>query len=226
MAARANNKYTSINFNHILHKDPPSSSSSSSSSSSASYSSVARSNGRMLVLTKSSPKPLRSPSTSTSTTTTTTTPPISPAPRISNQAISDPDPNQISLRPLGHTGPGSSRSFPIRNPEIDKVPEVPAPAPSSFSPKPDRFVPPHLRPGFVRKDEKPGLDSSRVRDPNLNQRLPNQEQPRQGYFGYGQTGRPKSGGYERIRTDPRTTGNRPGTSGWYVQLFIPVVIII
>ncbi|CAE6076271.1 unnamed protein product [Arabidopsis arenosa] len=135
MAARANNKYTSINFNHILHKDPPSS---SSSSSSASYSSVARSNGRMLVLTKSSPKPLRSPSTATTTTATTTTPPISPAPRISNQAISDPDPNQISLRPLGHTGPGSSLSFPIRTPEFDKVPEVPAPAPSSFSPKPDR----------------------------------------------------------------------------------------
>ncbi|KAL9832382.1 hypothetical protein AtNW77_Chr3g0210461 [Arabidopsis thaliana] len=218
MAARANNKYTSINFNHILHKDPPSS---SSSSSSASYSSVARSNGRMLVLTKSSPKPLRSPSAAPTTTTTTTTPPISTAPRISsNQAISDPDPNQISLRPLGHTGSSSSLSFPIRTPEINKAPEVNAPTPVSLSPKPDRFVPPHLRPGFVRKDEKPGLNSSRVRDPNpnLNQRLPNQEQPRQEYFGYGQPGRPKSGGYERIRTDPRITGNRPGTSGWLYEL--------
>ncbi|XP_010504282.1 PREDICTED: putative protein TPRXL [Camelina sativa] len=209
MAARANNKYTSINFNHILHKDPPSSSSSSSSSpyssnsSPASYSSVARSNGRMLVLTKPSPKPLRSPSPVTTTTTPITTPSLSPAPKISDQAISDPDPNQISLRPLGHTGPGSSLSFPVRTPE--KVQDVPAPM-MSMSPKPDKFVPPHLRPGFVRKDEKPRLDPN----PNLNQRLPNQEQ---GYFGYGQTGRPKSGGYERIRTDPRSTGNRPGTSG-------------
>ncbi|EOA24747.1 hypothetical protein CARUB_v10018024mg [Capsella rubella] len=210
MAARANNKYASINFNHILHKDPPPSSSSSSpyssTSSPASYSSVARSNGRMLVLTKPSPKPLRSPSP-----VSITTPPLSPAPRIPDQATSDPDPNQISLRPLGHTGPGSSLSFPLRTPECEKVQDVPAPAPLiSMSPKPDKFVPPHLRPGFVRKDEKPGLDSSRVRDlnPNLNQEL-----PRQGYFGYGQTGRPKSGGYERVRTDPRSTGNRPGTSG-------------
>lgn len=224
MAARANNKYTSINFNHILHKDPPSSSSSSpysSTSSSASYSSVARSNGRMLVLTKSSPKPLRSPSAVTTTTTTTTTPSLSPAPTIPDQAVSDPDLNQISLRPLGHTGPGSSLSFPVRTPEIDKVQEVPI----SLSPKPDRFVPPHLRPGFVRKDEKPGLDSSRVRDPNPDQRLPHQEQPRQGYFGYGQSGRPKSGGYERIRTDPRTTGNRPGTSGWYVHLSLNHLVL-
>ncbi|KAL1212547.1 hypothetical protein V5N11_036120 [Cardamine amara subsp. amara] len=156
--ARANNKYTSINYNHILNKDHPSSSSSSSSSSSASYSSVARSNGRMLVLTKSSPKPLRSTAAAT-----TTTPPLSSAPRIPDQAVSDPDPNQISLRPLGHTGPGSSLSFPARTQEIEK--EVASPAPMSVSPKPDLFVPPHLRPGFVRKDEKPGLNSSqRIRD--------------------------------------------------------------
>ncbi|ESQ45001.1 hypothetical protein EUTSA_v10010720mg [Eutrema salsugineum] len=210
--ARTNNKYTSINYSQILHKDPPSSPyASSSSSSPASYSSVARSNGRMLVLTKPTPKPLRSPSVSAAATITTTP----PAPRIPDQAVSDPDPNQISLRPLGHTGPGSSLSFPVRTQEIEKVQEVPvhAPAPISLSPKPDRFVPPHLRPGFVRKDEKPGLDPSRVRDPNPNQRLAYQEQPRQGHFRHGQTGRPKSGGYERIRTDPRSAGNRPGTSG-------------
>lgn len=215
--ASANNKYTSINYNHILHKDHHP----SSSSSSASYSSVARSNGRMLVLTKSSPKPLKS--LAPAATPTTVTPTLSPAPKTPDQALSDPDPNQISLRPLGHTGPGSSLSFPVRTPETGK--DVAAPAPMSVSPKPDRFVPPHLRPGFVRKDEKPGLDSSRVRDPNPNpsQRLPHQEQPRQGYFGYGQTGRPKSGGYERIRSDPdhlgrpRSSGNRPGTSGWYVN---------
>ncbi|CAH2064121.1 unnamed protein product [Thlaspi arvense] len=212
--ARANNKYTSINYNHILQKEPL-----SSSSSSPSYSSVARSNGRMLVLTKPSPKPLKS------TAATTPPPPLSAAPKTPDQAISDPDPNQISLRPLGHTGPGSSLSFPVRSKESE---EVAAPAPMSISPKPDRFVPPHLRPGFVRKDEKPVLDSSRLRDPSPSQRLSHQEhqhqqQPRQGYYGYGQTGRPKSGGYERIRSDPdhfgrpRSSGNRPGTSGWYVD---------
>ncbi|CAH8381595.1 unnamed protein product [Eruca vesicaria subsp. sativa] len=190
--ARTNNKY---NYSHILQRDP------SSSPSPASYSSVARSNGRMLVLTKPSPKPLKS--------STTTPPTPSPPPKTPDQATSDPDPNQISLRPLGHTGPASSLSFPARALDSDK--HVTAPAPVSGSLKPDKFVPPHLRPGFVRKDEKPGLDSI---DPS--QRLPHQEQPRQGY---GQTGRPKSGGYERLRSDPdylgrpRSSGKRPGTSG-------------
>ncbi|KAJ0255352.1 hypothetical protein HA466_0101150 [Hirschfeldia incana] len=203
--ARPNNKNTPLNYNHILQKDP--------SSSPASYSSVARSNGRMLVLTKPSPKPLKSYASS-STTTTATAPP--PAPRTPDQANSDPDPNQISLRPLGHTGgPASSLSFPSRTQESDK--DVSSPALTSVSPKPDRFVPPHLRPGFVRKDEKlvlaPSSSSSILG-------LPHQEQQRhQGYSGYGHTGRPKSGGYERIRSDPeylgrpRSSGNRPGTSG-------------
>ncbi|KAF8101895.1 hypothetical protein N665_0201s0202 [Sinapis alba] len=200
--ARTNNKY---NYSHILQRDP--------TTSPASYSSVARSNGRMLVLTKPSPKPLKS--SVAASTTTALPPPLSAAPKTPDQAISDPDPNQISLRPLGHTGPASSLSFPARALDSEKHVAAPAPAPMSVSPK--KFVPPHLRPGFVRKDEKPGLDSSRVMDPSL--RLPHQEQPRQGYFGYGQTGRPKSGGYERIRSDPeylgrpRSSGKRPGTSG-------------
>ncbi|KAG2324999.1 hypothetical protein Bca4012_039490 [Brassica carinata] len=198
--ARPNNKNTPLNYNHILQKDP-------SSSSPASYSSVARSNGRMLVLTKPSPKPLKSYAAAP--------PPISPAPRTPDQANSDPDPNQISLRPLGHTGPASSLSFPSRTQESDR--NVSSPALTSVSPKPDRFVPPHLRPGFVRKDEKPVLASS-----SSILGLPHQEQhqhQRQGYSGYGHTGRPKSGGYERIRSDPEylgrpsSSGNRPGTSG-------------
>ncbi|KAJ0246996.1 hypothetical protein HA466_0174470 [Hirschfeldia incana] len=198
--ARTNNKY---NYSHILQRDP--------SSSPASYSSVARSNGRMLVLTKPSPKPLKS------STTATPPPPLSPAPKKPDQATSGPDPNQISLRPLGHTGPAPSLSFPARASSVSDK-NVAAPPPVSVSSKPDKFVPPHLRPGFVRKDENPGLDSSRVTDPS--QRLPpHQEQTRQGYLGYGQTGRPKSGGYERIRSDseylgrPRSSGKRPGTSG-------------
>ncbi|CAN6977611.1 unnamed protein product [Brassica rapa subsp. trilocularis] len=194
MARTNNNKY---NYSHILQRDP--------SSSPASYSSIARSNGRMLVLTKPSPKPLKSSSAATATTP----PPPSPAPtKTPDQTISDPDPNQISLRPLGHTGPASSLSFPARTSESEK--HVAPPSLMSVSPKPHKFVPPHLRPGFVRKDEKPGLDSSRVIDPS--QRLPHQEQPRQGYLGHGQTGRPKSGGYERIRSDPEYLG-RPRSSG-------------
>ncbi|KAG2328989.1 hypothetical protein Bca4012_021392 [Brassica carinata] len=195
--ARTNNKY---NYSHILQRDP-------SSLSPASYSSVARSNGRMLVLTKPSPKPLKS---SAATASATTTPPP-PAPKTPDQAIiPDPDPNQISLRPLGYTGPAPSVTFPARHSE-----SVAAPPPSVL-PKPDKFVPPHLRPGFVRKDQNPPLDSS---DPS--QRLPhqqhqNQQHPRQGY---GQLGRPRSGGYDRVRSDPeylgrpRSSGKRPGTSG-------------
>ncbi|CAH8323853.1 unnamed protein product [Eruca vesicaria subsp. sativa] len=197
MARPNNNKNTALNYNHILQKAP------SSSSSPASYSSVTRSNGRMLVLTKPSPKPLKSYAAASTTTATT------------DQAITDPDPNQISLRPLGHTGPASSLSFPSRTQESEKIVAAP-PALASFSPKPDRFVPPHLRPGFVRKDEKPGLASS---SSSSILGLPHQEQPRQGYSGYGHTGRPKSGGHERIGSDPeylgrpRSSGNRPGTSG-------------
>ncbi|CAN8279316.1 unnamed protein product [Cochlearia groenlandica] len=198
MARANNNKYASINYSKILQKDHP--------SSSASYSSVARSNGRMLVLTKPSPKPLKPLAPAA---TTTTTPPKTP----------DPDPNRISLRPLGNTGPPSSLSFPCRSKESNK--EVAAPIQIATSPKPDKFVPPHLRPGFVRKDENSpspghGPVSSRVIDPNPSQSLAQHEQqPRHGYV------RPKSGGCEGIRSDsyklgrPRSSGNRPGTSGWY-----------
>lgn len=206
--ARPNNKNTSLNYNHILQKDP-----------SSSYSSVARSNGRMLVLTKPSPKLLKSYAAA-STTAATAPPPLSPAPRTPDQASSDPDPNQISLRPLGHTGPASSLSFPSRTQESGK--NISSPALTSVSPKPDRFVPPHLRPGFVRKDEKPVLvSSSSILGLPHQEQHQHQQQPRQGYSGYGHTGRPKSGGYERIRSDPdylgrpRSSGNRPGTSGWW-----------
>lgn len=73
-----------------------------------------------------------------------------------------------------------------------------------MSPKTNRFVPPHLRPGFVGKEEKP--------EPGVR---------RQGHFvspsPYGEEARPKSGGgYERMRrgfeSDPVVV-NRPGSSG-------------
>ncbi|XP_010555858.1 PREDICTED: vegetative cell wall protein gp1 [Tarenaya hassleriana] len=197
--ARTNNKYTSINFNHILHTDHL------PSSSTGSYSSVARPHGRMLVVSRPSPKPLTSP--------TPTTPPTT------DQAPSD----QISLRPLGRTGPGPSPSLltsPLRNPEVA------SPVHPVESPKPDRFVPPHLRPGFVGREAKPGPDAPRVKD--LSQRSPpqhhhhQQQQQRQDYFGlpgrYEQNGRPRSGGYERIDADPdhlgrpRSSGSRPGST--------------
>ncbi|XP_010553416.1 PREDICTED: uncharacterized protein LOC104823514 [Tarenaya hassleriana] len=229
MARTNNNKYTSINFNHILHKDhiPSSSSSSSSAASAGSYSAVARSHGRMLVLSRPSQKPLTTKpliSPTSAAGTAATTPPISPipslTPRTLDQAPSDRDPDQISLRPLGRTGSGPasvpSISSPVSNPEVG------SPVNPVESSRPDRFVPPHLRPGFVGREATPGPDAFRIKDPG--RRSPHQQhhhhqpqqQQRQGYFGspgrYGQNGRPKSGGYERIRTDPDNLG-RPRSSG-------------
>ncbi|KAH0912089.1 hypothetical protein HID58_035410 [Brassica napus] len=149
MARTNNNKY---NYSHILQRDP--------SSSPASYSSVTRSNGRMLVLTKPSPKPLKSSSAATATTP----PPPSPAPtKTPDQTISDPDPNQISLRPLGHTGPASSLSFPARTPESEK--HVAPPAPMSVSPKPHKFI--RVRDCLTRNNRGRGISGmDRPGDPN------------------------------------------------------------
>ncbi|KAF7805985.1 proline-rich receptor-like protein kinase PERK9 [Senna tora] len=224
MAAKSN-KYTSINFNHIYEKTTttsssthpaknPSPSSSSSSYSAASYSAISSPNkphGRMLVLSRPTPKPV--------------TPPAPPSPQpqqpkqtqqVPDQPHSEPgsDSNAISLRPLGRTGTGSSlSSSPVLNCEKDK--ELPPPL---ISPKPDKFVPPHLRPGFVRREEKSAPDVVRSRQ--------------QGHVGsagrYMEDGRPKSGGYERMRrggasdvgvlSRPTSSGSRPSSSGWYARL--------
>ncbi|XP_022969241.1 uncharacterized protein LOC111468300 isoform X1 [Cucurbita maxima] len=226
------NKYTSINYNHIYDKDlspnsktgnnpskNPSSSSSSSSSSfaSATYSSISsanKSHGRMLVLTRPTPKPISS------------LPVLSPQPQ-SRSPSADPRPvadqthpqcesDSISLRPLGRTGTGAIAPSPIPNLEKDK--EIPPPTVTLH--KPEKFVPPHLRAGFVGKEERPVNVGIRSREANQRQ---------YGNYGspgrYGEDGRPKSGGAnERMNgageadqgemvNRPRSSGNRPNSSG-------------
>ncbi|TXG70666.1 hypothetical protein EZV62_005601 [Acer yangbiense] len=120
-----------------------------------------------------------------------------------------PAPDQISLRPLGHTGISPEHFSPIPGQERDK--EVVA---IVGSPKTGKFVPPHLRPGFAGREEKPVPEVSWSRESG------------QKYFGspsrYGEDGRPKSGGYERmgrggesdlgLMNRPRSSGNRPSSS--------------
>ncbi|XVE49989.1 hypothetical protein DITRI_Ditri01bG0126200 [Diplodiscus trichospermus] len=212
------NRYTSINFNHVLEKNLSSSSSPNKpknpqthhQNQSSSYSSVsAATHGRMLVLTRPSPKPI------------TTSPLVSPTLPKKPQSTPTPSPDQaqstnlasdqisfrplgasdhISLRPLGQTGSGI-----IPAQENQKVVTV------SRSPKSDRFVPPHLRPGFVGREERPEPDVSRRRE------LGHKHFASPGR--YGEDGRPKSGGYEKMRRGgesdlsgrPRSSGSRPSS---------------
>ena len=228
------NKYTSINFNQIYEKTLPSNSnpnskpikkpSSSSSSSSPSYSAISspKTHGRMLVLTRPTPTSKPKPITTPSPPPPPPPQPLSPQPQqsqlIPERTRSDPGSDQISLRPLGSTGSGSPALSPVPSFERDK--EVVGVV---TSPKPDKFVPPHLRPGFSGREERIGPDVVRVRESGRNN------------FGspgrYGEDGRPKSGGgYERMmRGDeselgmanrPRSSGSRPGSSGWYGSLLI------
>lgn len=238
MARANNNKYTSINFNHILEKNISSTSATTTATGggknqpSPSYSSIAssihtgsnglykshlastRPHGRMLVLTRPTPKPISTailPSSPSSLPSSVSHIPQQP------QKEEGPDPklteqssDQISLRPLGRTGQGSETFSPALVQEKDK--EVGA---GVGSPKPNKFVPPHLRPGFMRKEERPRPEAFKGREPG------------QRYLGppgrHGEDGRPKSGGYERMmrggETDlgligrPRSSGSRPSSSG-------------
>ncbi|PNX79215.1 hypothetical protein L195_g020151 [Trifolium pratense] len=191
-----NNKYASINFNHIYDKSITTTNtnnntnnkasknpsiSSSSSFSSASYSAVSAPNkhGRILVLTRPTPKPISQPKPN----------PDPPIQQVPDRPRSEPGSDSISLRPLGKTGTGSALlPSPVVNGEKQK---------ELGSPKTDKFVPPHLRPGFVPREERVGPELGRFRE-NL---------------------RPKSGGgggHERNRrvggSDPGF-GNRPNSSG-------------
>ena len=69
------------------------------------------------------------------------------------------------------------------------------------SPKSDKFVPPHLRPGFVGREERPGPEVFRGKEVGQRQQ--------QQFFGspdrFVEEGRPKSGGYE---TPPRALSIR------------------
>ncbi|KAK8655305.1 hypothetical protein V6N13_107888 [Hibiscus sabdariffa] len=207
------NKYASINFNHVIEKNLTSSSSPGSGknpqtnhqtqSSFASYSSASnvKTHGRMLVLTRPSPKPVSTPPVVSPTLPKQSQPRSSFVPDQQH-----PSSDQISLRP----GSGVS----VIGPEKKEKEGVPV----SGSVKSDRFVPPHLRPGFSGREEKPEPQVLRGREQGVK------------HFGssghYGEDGRPKSGGNERIKRGgesdvgliprPRSSGNRPSSRGWYV----------
>ncbi|KAF9670346.1 hypothetical protein SADUNF_Sadunf13G0058800 [Salix dunnii] len=248
--ARAN-KYASVNFNHVYEKNISSSSSSNNtnnhpskhqSSSTSFYSTISspnspnnlykshlpssstRTHGRMLVLTRPTPKPI----------STVQTPPLTPSPKtppahpaqvqIPARTGFEPESDRISLRPLGRTGVGSIVSSPVRGQETQK--EVGF---TVGSPKPDKFVPPHLRPGFVGREERPGPEVFRGKEAGQRQ-----QQQQQQFFGstgrFGGDGRPKSGGYETMRRGdesnlgfvrPSSSGNRPSSSGCPCNLVAP-----
>lgn len=237
--AKTNNKYTSINFNHLYEKQPPVKSDpntpghpiktlSSSSSASFSYSTVSSPNkthGRMLVLTRPTHKPIAIPQPQLQTQQSHPTLLQNQQPNLQNKQIHhpklaqevldpprvDPGPDAISLRPLGRTGTGSPGFSPALNQDKDKESSV------VISPKPNKFVPPHLRPGFAGREERPSPDVIRAREAGQKQfGSPNR---------YGEGSRPKSGGgYERMRgggesnmgmmNRPRSSGNRPNSRGW------------
>ncbi|GAV75958.1 hypothetical protein CFOL_v3_19434 [Cephalotus follicularis] len=221
------NKYASINFNNILDKthnntsttnsiinnpntkQPPSSSFSSITSPNSTNNNLStRTHGRMLVLTRPAPKPI-------------TTPPLSPLPQhpipqnqqLSDRTRSQPGPDQISLLPSGSTGTGSPVSSPVLCREKEKEA-----FPVMGLEKRDKFVPPHLRPGFAGKEERPGVELFKRREVNQRQH--------QGYYAspdrFREHGWPKSGsGYERMgggpdvvtAIGPMSSGNRPRSSG-------------
>lgn len=224
------NKYTSINFNDIYEKRISSSATKSGSSrpstapspsSSSPYSTASSRNaaasnykshltqGRMLVLSRPAPKPVAVPPS----------PSTLPVP---DQAQNVPESDPISLRPLGRTGPSSPLPSPVLVQERDR--EV---LPSLTSPKPDRFVPPHLRPGFAGKEERPEVQKQvgfRVREPVQRQQQGPYGSPSPDRYGMGedQLGRPKSGGHDRMRRGGESDlsrgssfGARPSSSGWY-----------
>ncbi|XP_042062948.1 translation initiation factor IF-2-like [Salvia splendens] len=205
------NKYTSLNFNGIFEKklsnnnhqsttNTPSSAKSFSNQSKTVLSN-SRIHGHMLVLTKPTPKPISIPQKSEIKEQ------ISSPSLPSNPIKAD----SISLRPQGRIG-----SAPVLSS---------SPLPSPVSPLPSKFVPPHLRPGFVGKEEKPGPDLVKggfKAKPDFRGQRPGQGQDPGNYRSAAIEGRPKSGGgYDPVRRGrefsdpnrPSSSGNRPNSSG-------------
>ncbi|XP_019432135.1 PREDICTED: probable basic-leucine zipper transcription factor R [Lupinus angustifolius] len=208
-------KYTSINFNHIYDKTGTNNNntnsntsnlsknqslSSSSSFSSPSYSSVSAPNkhGKILVLTRPTPKPVN-PHINSPSPLTQQQQQLNQVQQVSDRTRSEPGPNEISLRPLGRTGTPTGSLVPAHVVNNEKDKEVPL-----ISSKPDKFVPPHLRPGYVPREE----GSGQVR--------PRRQEHVGTLVQYGEDGRPKSGGQERMRRGSRSDSGilgRPGSSG-------------
>ncbi|KAF9590411.1 hypothetical protein IFM89_034204 [Coptis chinensis] len=192
------NKYTSINFNDLFEKKSSSSSKSNNNKkqpASSSSTTSLRNHDGMLVLTRPSPKPIQ--------------------PQHPKTQPIEHKPESISLRPLGRTASSTLTPTTTQEREKEVVPVF----------KPEAFVPPHLRPGFVGKEEKlVGQNGQRNIGPVNSSNTDNNN-------GYDENGRPKSGsGYERMRRNgggggyggmgdvnrPRSSsgsGNRPGSGG-------------
>ncbi|KAL1562763.1 translation initiation factor IF-2-like [Salvia divinorum] len=207
------NKYTSLNFNGIFEKKLSSnnhqsttntpSSAKSFSNQSKTVLSNSRIHGHMLVLTRPTPKPISIPQKSEIKEQ------ISPPPRPSDPIKAGSEPDSISLRPQGRIG-----SAPVLSS---------SPLPSPVSPLPSKFVPPHLRPGFVGKEEKPGPELVKggfKAKPDFRGQRPGQDPGNYGSEAI--EGRPKSGGgYDPIRRGrefsepnrPSSSGTRPNSSG-------------
>ncbi|XP_042501047.1 translation initiation factor IF-2 [Macadamia integrifolia] len=218
------NKYASINFNDIYEKKNINPATKKPSSAPSAISST-RTHGGMLVLTRPSPTPQPQPQpqpksqapTPTPTPNPTPTPP-KPADPIQTPLESDP----ISLRPLGRTGTGSSPS-----PSPFSVSSVKEPATVLQPAKPDPFVPPHLRPGFVGREERVAQEGQRQQGfRHREYHGHNHGSPGR----YTEDGRPKSGGHERMRRGgggggdsdlpvdmnrPSSSGNGSSSGGWY-----------
>ncbi|KAK1425449.1 hypothetical protein QVD17_20801 [Tagetes erecta] len=193
------NKYTSLNFNDIYDKKTTTNnhhrSSSTTSFNNKTVLSNSRIHGNMLVLTRPSPKPIAPPQQPSP-------PPVSashPPDQISIQSDS------ISLRPLGRTGSPSPSLLQSPSPSLlqSSLPDLSV----KVSPKTNKFVPPHLRPGFNGREDKPEIQIQNQKQNRFRQSV--------------EEGRPKSGGgYERGRggfeamNRPRSSGsNRPYSSG-------------
>ncbi|KAG9447767.1 hypothetical protein H6P81_013895 [Aristolochia fimbriata] len=214
------NKYTSINFNEIYGPKKPSSSPAAAPNVATQNAIVAadRPHGRMLVLTRPS-KPQTPP------------PPLLIRPETPPQKPADPPQDSISLRPLGRTDSFSTTAaspHPVKE-ERDhfKLGEKDQGDPQPVTlPKPEPFVPPHLRPGFAGRQEKFGQDREkqgfRPRDRNFSFGQGQGQEQGQGQAREGDEGRPKSGGhYEGMtrlvsdfdRNRPGSVGNRSGSGG-------------
>lgn len=206
------NKYTSLNFNDIYEKKiinpttastsrSPSSSLSSAAHPHKSYSLSASSrlsHGGMLLLSRPSPKPQPQPQPQPQPPPPQQPPSsnsLAPSSATSPPPSKSPDSNSISLRPKGNTG--GSPTFQER--ENNKV--------DAPSPKSNKFVPPHLRPGFVAREVPSAPEFQKPRQGNFRPGSAHGN-----YHGspnrYAEDGRPKSGsGYERRM---RTAGPGPG----------------